>query len=295
MAMHARLFPAKQPRKAPTEQVYDVTPHDVLPASTSDPRSWRLGELDVAFAPGHRPTIVELLTLVPAKLDPDRFAAALKFSLNQFAVACGRRLGHVVTAGPGLRFSAIRVRDEQLSTRPPPAALFDSPWSAGDQSTAQGASVLTVRLSNGEQLCGVGICFDHALCDVCGPALLLAHISAHYAQKVALPPSPHHDRQLQSRINNRREVGARVEPSHAVAGPGRAAVPKGGCACVEWSYTASRLVQLKAGYRAHSRHDAVFADVLMLLRCAMPAATLTTATVSRDDRVRCGVPAEHFG
>eukprot|EP01046_Picozoa_sp_COSAG06_P033794 COSAG06_NODE_3481_length_5281_cov_121.074489_1_plen_428_part_10 len=273
----------------------------------------QLGPLDARFAQdGRRPTLVALLLSFPAALDQDRLVAAMRVTLSDFPTACGRRIGTTIAAGPGVRFSAIRVEDQALCARPPPRYLFDPPPPPAKPGEAQGedapgAAVLTLRLATGQggQLCSVGVCFDHALCDISGVALWLSHVSTQYSalglsqprgHKLPHSPStPHHARGEQARIAalcaceghnadtgeeqtalDHRE-GEEMDEGSSKAGVGgrgavrATAVPKGGCVCVEWTYTAAELQQLKAGYQAYSRHDACFADVLLLLRNASSA------------------------
>ena len=293
-----------------------------------------LGELDARFAQGgRRPTLVTLLLVFPEILDEDRLVGAIQAALMDFPAACGRRVGTTITSGPGVRFSVTRVEHEALHARPPPRCLFDPPSQQHNHGSSSsethnchgpGTEVLTVRLatSQGERQCSLGICFDHALCDISGAALWLCHVSAHYAEQpsVPLPPRPHHARHEQARIVARCQVQLPdlVEP-HAGAAPKNTArgdcqpthcerirpvpVRKGGCVCVQWSYTAADLCHLKDFYKAYSRHDACFADVLLLLRSAATgpstgagsASSITSVTISRDDRVIAGIPTEHFG
>ena len=69
---------------------------------------------------------------------------------------------------------------------------------------------------------------------------------------------------------------------------------KGGVACVEFIYTTSMLQQLKLKYKARSRHEAAFTDLILLLRNA-GCAPLSSATISRDDRIRSGMHPHHIG
>lgn len=307
----------------------------VLPAGneTQLPRApIYLGQLDARFAQeGRRPTLVTLLLVFPEVLDQDRLVAAVQAALIEFPAACGRRAGTTITSGPGVRFTATTVELEALHARPPPRCLFDPPSRSDSEDHSGGVpatEVLTVRLatSQGGRQCSLGVCFDHALCDISGVALWLSHVSAHYTEQPSapLPPRPHHARQEQARIVARCEVQlpdrpddqgvpARGIPQNASVGGDCQPTPcetvrpvpvmKGGCVCVEWSYTAADLRHLKDVYKAYSRHDACFADVLLLLRGAGAgastgvgsASSITSVTISRDDRAIADIPTEHFG
>jgi predicted esterase len=326
-----RLFSVQQRRNSKSipgaeDIVYDWEPCYVLPTSTAaaaaaaaavtaQPDPTTLGELDALFAqPGRHPTMVELLVRVPTVLYPGRFVHALRRALAAFAVACGRRRrastaagggSTVIAAGPGVQFSAVQVSAKQLHACPSSQCLFEAPRPDVDGGTA----LLTLRLascrhSSERAVCGIGICFDHALCDVSGVALLLAHVSAYYTAtgtdgSVAVPPMPVHAREQQSQIIREAEAsGGQTQCK-------KAAPPKGGCACVQWTYSDEMLQQLKQDCRACSRHEALFADLVQLLRRATRASTsdgsllpdeaVCSVTISRNDRVRFGLPIEHFG
>jgi len=365
-----------------------------------------LGVLDSLFAQdSRRPTLVELLVVVPCALDAPRLGEAVQHAQRDsnggFAVVGGVRKAVAydcngsasIIPGPGVRFSACSVDHAQLLSRPPSPPLFDNPTedaknnnSNGDEdhgscsrndppvvassspeakgSHGNGTGVLTLRVSHGRsgQLTGLGVTFDHALCDVSGVALFLAHVSAHYVApsnhsdaaltqgrslppQLSLPPQPVNDRALQAVIAQKGIPAAAAstpatdgaatraaKEEEAILAPNAASETrrtssrtgglKGGCGCVEWRYRASDLAALKGAYKAHTRHDAAFTDVILVLReaYAEEAKTaavnaelsteldtvqavcvgweprqLNSATVSRDERVRCGLPAELFG
>jgi hypothetical protein len=174
--------------------------------------------------------------------------------------------------------------------------------------------MLSIRLVTGEESCAIAVCFDHALCDVSGVSLLLAHvISRYYGTTSSVLPSPDiNGRDQQARIialaqNDNADAGSNssADSSGGADSNGRGThqkkpTPKGGCGCVEFSYSAELLRKMKASSAAHSRHDAVFTDVLLLLREVKRAEEsseegIHSATISRDDRARAGLSAEHFG
>jgi len=418
--MQPCIYSVQQRRKARGPQAnslhFNVQPSYISPlASTVVAEPIPLGVLDSLFVQdSRRPTLVELLVLVPSALDASRVGEATQQALSDlnggFASVGGVQQAKPASGGgnpsifpgPGVRFSACSIDDTQLLSRPPPPSLFDNPTeemksnndcddkssssssstigsSSSSSSTSSSSSikaeaiersdshrvgVLTLRVSHGrsEQLTGLGLTFDHALCDVSGVALFLAHVSARYvalsrqgsnvaaladelpAPPPSLPPPPVHNRALQSIIVQKSISPAgeeeRAAATAALVSPGSASAVKkasarigglkGGCGCVEWRYRASDLAALKASYQAHSRHDAAFADVISLLRAAYvseaKAATvemesanedagcspshnmscnksgdkeqprpLNSATISRDERLRCGLPAELFG
>ena len=148
----------------------------------------------------------------------------------------------------------------------------------------------------------MGVCFDHALCDMGGAAVLLSHVSQHYASLDASPEPPCADRSKQALVvledeEEERESqdvqdGAKTRTGAAL---GTVSKLKGGCACVEWRYGSGVLAALKRSHAAHSRHDAVFAEALAVLREA--GAPLATASIARDDRARGEnvLPPQHFG
>ena len=255
------------------------------PKSPSGSPTTPLGPLDTVFASGRRATLVELLVVVKTRIDPDRFAEALRSALRSFRDVCGRREGLGIVEGSGVRFSAILVEDNQLFARPPPHSLFDS---LVDDA---GVGLLSIRLSHGTDATGIALCFDHALCDVSGPALLLAHISSQYVGEGSAPPAPVHERHRQAEIQ--------LEEDSRGEGGGHRGSVQGGCGCVQWRYSGEELRHLKTLFHAHSKHDAAFADVAVLLNHALAATPeprrLYSATVSRDDRLRFGLAKESFG
>lgn len=156
-------------------------------------------------------------------------------------------------------------------------------------------------------LLGVGVCsgstigmtWDHALSDVGGVALLLAHVSAAYAAAeggappgdAAVLPRLDGDRSLQAGLVSSQSSAA-MGAAGANAGTAVAAEPEpetelvaarragggggGGVAVLDWAYTAAELAELKAAANAETRHQAVFADTIGLLRRASPAAVRNT-------------------
>lgn len=295
----------------PDDEVeFEVPLEYITPDHSPDKdEKWELGPADINHAQGRHPSFVELLVSVPRRLDPALFAAGLRSVLSNFACAAGWRAagGTAIVAGSGVRFSAIRVADDVLLAKPPAPCLFDRlRIRDGDGADVKsGSEVLTLRISVGQsgQSSIVGLCFDHALCDVAGAVLLLAHVSARYAGD-PLPAAPHHDRMQQARFveptDGSEDVGSASAGGKAVrtmAGANsrqRTIRIKGGCVCVEWDYNAAALQELKVTYEAKSRHDAVFSDVLQLLHSAGHT-PLATVSITRDERGRAGLPAEHFG
>lgn len=251
-------------------------PAEGAASSSSDASSaahtWHLGPADLLFASGS--STVELLIVLPTALEHLRFRDALQCVLAHFACAAARRTASSLEAA-GVSFSAVCVADRALERRE--HCLFEPP-SHGE--------VLTLRIAATHGGAGaVGLCFDHALCDTAGAALLLAHVSARYAAEAPPPPPPHHDRSLQPRGSHGGGGGS---------GPRGPSKIEGGVVCCEWGYSPHALRLLKSCSAACTRHDAVFADVLSLLQAAGHA-PLDTFSISRDERRRCGLPLEHFG
>ena len=220
-------------------------------------------------------------------------------------------------------------------SRPPHADLFDTPDRhtilKRSDARPEDNQVLTLRLStaeaseDGTNLCALGVVFDHALCDVGGLGSLLAHISHAYAislakavpsisaadasgdaaaaaddddddDDTAAPPAPTHDRAQQSRIQFKHARAKNASPaSFAQPPPPPPPRLKGGVACVDIIYNPDLLSRLKAKYRAASRHEAAYTDLVLLLQAAGQMPPMRTATISRDDRVRSGLGADHFG
>jgi len=96
--------------------------------------------------------------------------------------------------------SGIRVPEKDFFTRPLARIFFDLPNHTQDSKEKKdkdeiiikervpekkGAGVLTLRLiyptsTSTEEMTGIAITFDHALCDMSGAGLLMAHISNAY-------------------------------------------------------------------------------------------------------------------
>ena len=313
---------------------FEVAPVDVAPpvreGVTRTPEV-ELGVLDLEFT-RTRPTYVELCLVFQSPLIPDIFRAALRASLESFPSAAGRRNGTRIRGAAGVRFSAIAGVDcAALLSRPPHSDLFDMP----DRHTILKRSdareednqVLTLRLTTGKPvkqsghvMCALGIVFDHALCDVGGLGILLAHISHNYATiairhranarpspaaplapgnatdtpVAASPAPPTNDRAKQSLVQLK--SADLIHGSSTVTAPPPAPPRlKGGVACVDIVYHPDLLSRLKAEYSAASRHEAAYTDVILLLQSAGQTPPMRAATVSRDDRARSGLGVEHFG
>ena len=313
-----------------------------------------LGPLDRDFC-GRNPTQVELLIRLNMPMDANVFQQSLRSTLSRFPAACGRRKNTIIEPGRGVQFSAIHVSDPRLvESQPPSPILFDNlvesepgcmvtvrMIEAGDtdegETKAEGAVSKSVH--------AIAICFDHALCDVSGIALMMAHALSNYSSRtkkskdnftnevesvvhktplnVPMPPpvSDREEQQLRIMKHDSKPFG-HSEPMTGVesqnsgaAGTGDHSDPalgsakstkrgplKGGCGCVQWFYSSEELEDMKKVLSAHSRHDAAFTDVVLMLRHAykqqaetFSGYTLRSATLSRDDRVRAGVSHEMFG
>lgn len=309
--MHARLRTMlvsipRQKKRVPLQESaglqIEVAPTYVGPAESCFGGPWELGPADAQFAKGLRPNILELLVVVPCQLVPSRFVTALQRALLDFPCIAGRRArnGTAITAGPGVKFSALRVADDVLYSKPPADCLFDVPGFEADGT----AEIFTLRIAMGlsGKSSSIGVCFDHAMCDISGTGLLLAHLSAHYAGD-PMPAFPHHSREEQALIRKKQVIGSqRDAPGNSGDASSKAdhristwwKKVEGGCVCVEWNYTAAELRALKVRCQARSRHDAVFTDVLVLLHEA-GYGPLHTVSLSRDERSRAGLSATHFG
>ena len=280
---------------------YEVSPIDIQATIPVLNHIVPLGPLDVLFA-NQRPTYVELLLLFSSAIEPAIFIEALSTALVAFPSVCGRRNGTTIEGAQGVRFSAITSFPQDLSSHPPSNTLFDTP---------NENQVLTLRLSNvvGESIykAGLGLVFDHALSDVSGPALLLSHISFHYKRLTGsllklsppLPPLPpiNSDRQQQSKIQIQPQTSYHHTKMSGECNDGKHRKnqkQKGGVACIEFNYTQAILSNLKTLYGACSRHEAVFTDLVLLLRSAGHT-PMSTATISRDDRTRAEIDSLHFG
>ena len=250
-----------------------------LQPSTLPSGSWLLGACDAEFVKG-RPTFVDLLVFCEEPLDPGRLVAALQAALDTgFGCVAGRRHESAVEPTGGLRFSHVRAATIATDSGGAPT-LFDSP---PRRPAGEPTEVLTVRLTTAPLHCptqsSLGVVWDHAMCDVGGIALLLAHVSACYAVRPS-PPPPRHDRSLQRASVAARPVKTRgsAEPSEPAArcdlatpAP-NAALREGGHrrrgvgVVVEWASSGDELQLLKAEAVAHTRHEALFAEALCLLR-----------------------------
>ena len=107
------------------------------------------------------------------------------------------------------------------------------------------------------------------------------------------PPPPHNDRSTQLRIQTQAhsltsalEEGGGTTPRYERL--------KGGVACVEFIYSEEKLQEIQSKYKASTRHEAAFVDLVMMLRAASNT-PISTATISRDDRARANISSEHFG
>ena len=101
------------------EEALDALAQDVRPENTAA-GPWYLGPADIAFAQaGRPPSVVELLLLLPCRLDLRRLAAALRSTLNDdFPCAAGRRVGTSLVGSDGARLSAIRVASSLFGAHP---------------------------------------------------------------------------------------------------------------------------------------------------------------------------------
>ena len=291
-------MPGIRLRSAPARRRSTTEPGDCVVYDTESPVShdtaqvYPLGACDVAFTnEGKPPVLVDILVVVPLVLDVPAFVAATKKVVKEdFHDAGGSRNGHIIYADSE---STVRIthvdrgplsdseEERLLHTSQDLSELFDAPRS----------EVMALKLTTTSRHTAIGLVFDHALCDLGGAALFLAHISARYRLEMSpgctpLPPRPHHDRSLQ-----RSSVAG---DEHDASSASRHFTQKGGAAIVEFEYSDGDLQQLKASIGAVSRHDAVLADVIGLLREAGHP-HIETASISRDDRKRLGLPREHFG
>jgi predicted esterase len=301
MPPQVTLRSAPSRRGGPTVQPIDS---DDLCSSLDTVSHWELGACDVAFVKGHQVTFVELLVTLPAVLDPARLKAAAQTLLENaslFACLCAQRIGlSIALQGGALRFSHVNLKeDKQLLRMPPPAELFETPrraQSSGGDST--GSDLMTLRLTTSPEASALGLTWDHALTDVGGAALFLAHLSAAYAGHRPSPPLPNHDRHLQrAHLAAAPFASAKLEPAARTVGgrvDSRRRKAAGGVAIVEWTYPAAELAAMKQMAGAQTRHEALFADVVQLLR-ASGHQPLDLLSLSRDDRRRLGLPREHFG
>lgn len=256
---------------------------------------WTLGAIDQSFVKGKRPSFVELAMMVHTCIDPSRLAMALRLCLEDGAamLACGRRQGATTIVASHFRFTTLTVDNATLLRRPADHCLFDTP-----RADAGGATdMLTLRLSTSPSAgSAIGITWDHALCDVGGIALFLERLSAAYTGS-HVPAPLHGDRELQKLAMDAAAPTMRDLSSTrgSVLSPldGGVQASKGGVATVEWRYTASDLSHLKAAMGAQTRHDALWADIICLLRDS--GHPINTVSISRDSRGRGPLPKTHFG
>eukprot|EP01052_Picozoa_sp_SAG31_P004743 SAG31_NODE_200_length_20519_cov_57.688833_6_plen_862_part_00 len=345
----------------------------ILADSVSEELTMQLGAIDAEFVKSRRSVTVDLvLTFVGAVIDVRLFETALRKVLAEqrlFCAHCLRVKDKLVphwTAADAIsavRVTGLVVDDSVLFGRPASAQLFEPTrvveinsnrsreaalrssegCSAGDAlHSVAGSEVLTFRIatgSNPDTLPGrsstIAVTWDHALTDVGGIALLLAHVSAAYNDSACprssempgrvstatckgtwpMLPSVHTDRMLQKTLVESQAQSALKLPARWLSPRQGGATP----AVVEWSYSPQALAQLKSMAAKTvpdgcniTRHLAVFADVIELLRRAaqndgnMPAAsdhrqnqlcptTVRTASISRDGRGRGVLPPGHFG
>ena len=297
------LFSVQHKKKKQTTTDQNTTAHfhlpptyitnPAIPSTSTTP----LGPLDALFAQTNkRPTYVELLLLFSSPLDLHHFTHALQATLPSFPSACGRRHGTTIEGNEGVLFSACTVKAKDLLSAPPSPLLFDTPTNG---------EVLTLRLATSldNTMCGLGIVFDHAWSDVSGPSLFLSHLSYHYtAAATTGTPAQHLPPRPSFKDKREQQAGIKVgiaPPSSTTNDTKRTRERlKGGVACVEFTYDLPTLIELKSKYKARSRHEAAFTDIILLWQqCTQhnTASSLLTATISRDDRVRYGLEKEHFG
>ena len=283
--------------------------------STATAKSIILGPLDAMFAqPNKRPTYVELLILFSSQLDPELLMKAISSTLSNFPAAVqGQREGLTMLFSKnktGVRFSSlVGVNSKDFTSSLPSSDLFDTPTNG---------EVFTIRLSTDGHLSSVAIVFDHALSDVSGPSLFISHLSYHYTKLLrqhgqekkqtkssetsksirsaenslpsipptpVLPPLPPLPPLPSSNDNRQHQSSIQTElpPELKQSITSRINRLKGGVACVQIQYSLSNLAELKVKYKARSRHEAAFTDLVLLLREHI---SITTATISRDDRQR---------
>ena len=206
-----------------------------------------------------------------------------------------------------MRMSHVQIAGEKVLTASPPSSdLFEPPHRVVQRDS--GSELMTLRLATSAHHSTIGYTWDHALADVGGAAHFLAHLAAAYAAQ-PLPPPPCHNRSLQlSHVAASSNEDVEIAPSIAINAPPPAAATsshqpperikrkkavEGGVAYVEWSYSAADLSTLKQLAGARTRHDALFADVVYLLR-ASGHSPLETVSLSRDDRKRLGLVSTHL-
>ena len=126
---------------------------------------------------------MELLVRVGVHVDASRFFAAVQRAAESFPSACGRRVGMILEPG-ALRVSHVHVSDKAPIAD---ADLFE-PQSADNESsmplrlTTRATQMDSADGDDGAGSSTVGVTWDHALTDVGGAALFLAHVSALYCE-----------------------------------------------------------------------------------------------------------------
>jgi len=307
-----------------------VLPADNLEDATTT----HLGPLDSFFAQqNRRTTFVELLLLFTAPLDPPTLIEALRSTLSLFPSACGCRSDTVIQGIQGVRFSAIMTSSKDFKTRPPSKNLFDVPTAESGEvltlrlaTTDDGAGMSAIGIVFDHALSDVSgpalllshLSYHYSRLLRCAATrrksadtnftsddststediplplapLSLAPLPVPPAPSPP-PPSPHNDRSTQSRI----QTQAHSLTSALEEGGGttpRCERLKGGVACVEFIYSEEKLQEIQSKYKASTRHEAAFVDLVMMLR-AVSNTPISTATISRDDRSRANISSEHFG
>ena len=258
--------------------------------STQNVEETQLGAIDVAFCGGRQTAWVELLVHVKDLLDIPRLMAAVQRTLEFAHLITGCRVHTSIVQGNGFRVGVVeRANDALLFGRPAASSLFEPPG----KDLRGHHEVCTLRITTGTSSSvgtALGLTFDHALCDVGGAALLLARISAEYEGRAALMPRFDHGRGDQHAL-----ICAATDAKDDERSSAKAPVA-GGIASVSWSYSSQYLHWLKDTTSAQTRHDAVWADIILLLRAAGLA--VRSVSISRDGRARVGsggVPPSHFG
>lgn len=283
----------------------------IRPIRPPEKAVWPLGRADIAFVQhGRSQMMVQLLIRLSFRIDVTRFAAALQETLQIFQCAAGRRVGLSLCGSDGVRLSQIRLAKAELMATPPPWSMFD-PLTVD----SVGHEVLTVRISveddspvSSEQAgtvvrSAIGVTFDHSLSDVGGMAHLLAHVSARYTGE-GLPTLPECDRACQPQVATLTltpstatpfDPSALQLPPPATTRPTKGKGCPGGAACVQWSYSARDLEDMKAECCSRTRHEALFAEIVLLLRHA-DHYPLTSVSISRDQaRFHHRLTSDHTG
>jgi len=310
---HQNLYSVK--KQKPTNITYQLT-LDLNIQSEISTKSTKLGVLDLEFTKT-RPTYVELLLIFSFPIDINLFIQAVQLTIPSFPSICGRRQinSQTIEGTQGVKCTAITLPADEFNSDPPSPFLFHTPSRHSihklSQTHINDNQVLTLRLATADDnsISSLGLVFDHCLADVSGPSLFLSHISYHYLQlqhptlttSSMPPPLPTHDRALQSRIRLLETI-TEIETSESKTDntttitqqQQRQQRLKGGVACVEIYYSNAELTALKKIYQANSKHEAVYTDLILLLRLSKQT-PMRTATISRDDRTRYGLDSNHFG